>query len=87
MIVTADDAAYQAALDLHAAGTVDRRHRRSARRAAGELPRGGAPRRLLVLPGSTVLGTEGGLRVRAVSLSETTARGQVTAASSTAMPC
>ena len=43
-----------------------RRHRRSARRARGRAAAGGPPRRIcLVLPGSTVLGTEGDLRVRA----------------------
>ena len=71
VIVTADDAAYQAALDLHAAGTVIVAIADLRAEPAGELPQAARRAHLLVLPGSTVLGTEGGLRVRAVSLSDT----------------
>ncbi len=71
VIVTADDAAYQAALDLHAAGTVIVAIADLRAETAGELPQAARRAHLLVLPGSTVLGTEGGLRVRAVSLSDT----------------
>jgi sarcosine oxidase subunit alpha len=68
VIVTADDAAYQTALDLHAAGTVVVAIADLRAEPAGELPQAARRAHLLVLPGSTVLGTEGGLRVRAVSL-------------------
>jgi len=71
VIVTADDAAYQAALDLHAAGTVIVAIADLRAEPAGELPQAARRAHFLVLPGSTVLGTEGGLRVRAVSLSDT----------------
>ena len=71
VIVTADDAAYQAALDLHAAGTVVVAIADLRAEPAGELPQAARRAHLLVLPGSTVLGTEGGLRVRAVSLGDT----------------
>jgi len=71
VIVTADDAAYQAALDLHAAGTVIVAIADLRAEPSGELPQAARRAHLLVLPGSTVLGTEGGLRVRAVSLSDT----------------
>jgi sarcosine oxidase subunit alpha len=71
VIVTADDAAYQAALDLHAAGTVIVAIADLRANPAGELPQAARRAHLMVLPGSTVLGTEGGLRVRAVSLGDT----------------
>jgi sarcosine oxidase, subunit alpha len=71
VIVTADDAAYQAALDLHAAGTVVVAIADLRAEPAGELPQAARRAHLMVLPGSTVLGTEGGLRVRAVSLGDT----------------
>ncbi len=71
VIVTADDAAYQAALDLHAAGTVIVAIADLRAAPAGELPQAARRAHLMVLPGSTVLGTEGGLRVRAISLSDT----------------
>jgi sarcosine oxidase subunit alpha len=68
VIVTADDAAYQAALDLHAAGTTIAAIADLRAEPAGELPQAARRVGLLVLPGATVLGTEGTLRVRAVSL-------------------
>jgi sarcosine oxidase, subunit alpha len=71
VIVTADDAAYQTALDLHAAGTVVVAIADLRAEAAGELPLAARRAHLLVLPGSTVLGTEGGVRVRAVALADT----------------
>jgi sarcosine oxidase subunit alpha len=70
VIVTADDAAYQAALDLHAAGTVVVAIADLRAEPKGELPQAARRAHLMVLPGSTVLGTEGGLRVRAVSLAD-----------------
>ena len=70
VIVTADDAAYQAALDLHAAGTVVVAIADLRAAPTGELPQAARRAHLMVLPGSTVLGTEGGLRVRAVSLGD-----------------
>jgi len=68
VIVTADDAAYQTALDLHAAGTVVAAIADLRANPAGELPQAARGAGLLVLPGSTVLSTEGGLRVSAVSV-------------------
>ncbi len=68
VIVTADDAAYQAALDLHAAGAVVAAIADLRPQPTGELPQAARGAGLLVMPGSTVLGTFGGLRVRAVSL-------------------
>ena len=70
VIVTADDAAYQAALDLHAAGAVIVAIADLRAEPKGELPQAARRAHLMVLPGSTVLGTEGGLRVRAVSLGD-----------------
>ena len=70
VIVTADDAAYQTALDLHAAGTVVVAIADVRADPKGELPQAARRAHLMVLPGSTVLGTEGNLRVRAVSLSD-----------------
>jgi sarcosine oxidase subunit alpha len=71
VVVTADDAAYQVALDLHAAGTVVVAIADLRAEPKGELPQAARRAHLMVLPGSTVLGTEGGLRVRAVSLGDT----------------
>jgi sarcosine oxidase subunit alpha len=75
VVVTADDAAYQAALDLHAAGTVVAAIADLRLKPTGELPQAARRAGLLVLPGATVLGTEGNLRVRAVSLAAADAAG------------
>ncbi len=45
-----------------------RRHRGSARRGEWPAARGGAPLGVSVLPGSTVIGTDGGLRVAGITL-------------------
>jgi sarcosine oxidase subunit alpha len=67
VIVTAADAAYQAALDLRAAGVaVTVADVRQA--PAGALPEAARRAGIETLPGSTVLGTEGDLRVRRVQL-------------------
>ena len=70
VIVTADDAAYQTALDLNSAGTVVVAIADVRADPQGELPQAARRAHLMVLPGSTVLGTEGNLRVRAVSLGD-----------------
>jgi sarcosine oxidase subunit alpha len=69
VIVTANDAAYQTALDLHAAGVVvaavaDVR----STPATGALPEAARQAGIEVIPSSTVLGTEGDLRVSRISL-------------------
>ena len=79
VIVTADDAAYQAALDLHAAGVVVAAVAdvRSAP-LTGALVEAARAAGIDVIPGSTVLGTEGDLRVSRISLGRV-AGGEVTA--------
>ena len=70
VVVTADDAAYQAALDLSAAGTVVAAIADLRPQAAGELPEAARRAGIMVLPRSTVLGTTGNLRVSSISLGE-----------------
>jgi sarcosine oxidase subunit alpha len=70
VLVTAHDAAYQSALDLHAAGAriaaiVDVRAA-----ASGELPKAARAAGLAIHEGMTVTGTRGGLRVREISLAQ-----------------
>ncbi|HLZ96880.1 MAG TPA: 2Fe-2S iron-sulfur cluster-binding protein, partial [Steroidobacteraceae bacterium] len=70
VVVTADDAAYQAALDLHAAGAriatiADVRHA-----PAGALPEAARFHGIDVMPASTVLGTAGNLRVARIDLGQ-----------------
>jgi sarcosine oxidase subunit alpha len=81
VIVTADDGAYQTALDLHAAGATvvavaDVRHT-----ASGMLPEAARRAGIDVVPASTVLGTSGNLRVTRISLGRV-ADGAVSAARS-----
>jgi sarcosine oxidase subunit alpha len=71
VIVTTADAAYQAALDLHAAGVTvaavaDLRHA-----PEGALPEAARRAGIPVLPSSTVLGTDGDLKVARISLGRT----------------
>ncbi len=77
VVVTACDAAYQAALDLHAAGAAIA----AIADVRTQLPNGlaEAARRagIEAVAGATVLGTEGGLRVKAISLGEVDGAGQV----------
>jgi sarcosine oxidase subunit alpha len=70
VIVTACDAAYQAALDLHAAGMVVAAVADVRPAASRDLAEAARRAGIEVLPRSTVLGTEGGLRVRAIALGE-----------------
>ena len=70
VIVTACDRAYQAALDLHAAGVgiAEIADIRSA--PSGALPEAARRAGIAVRPRSTVLSTDGDLRVRAIELGE-----------------
>jgi sarcosine oxidase, subunit alpha len=68
VIVTSGDEAYQAALDLKAAGVSVEAIADLRAEAAGALPEAARRAGIEVLPGSTVLGTEGGLRVTAIHL-------------------
>ncbi len=79
VIVTACDAAYQAALDLSAAGVAVAAVADLRAQAAGELPEAVRRAGIPVNTASTVLGTHGNLRVRAISLGEVDAAGQVRA--------
>jgi sarcosine oxidase, subunit alpha len=79
VIVTADDGAYQAALDLSAAGVVVAAIADLRAQAVGALPEAARGAGIEVWPRSTVLGTEGGLRVCAIALGEVDAGGKVRA--------
>jgi sarcosine oxidase, subunit alpha len=70
VVVTADDAAYQTALDLSAAGTVITAIADLRAEVTGDLPEAARRAGIAVLPRSTVLGTSGNLRVRSISLGE-----------------
>jgi sarcosine oxidase subunit alpha len=70
VVVTACDAAYQAALDLHAAGMVVAAVADIRSAPSGDLTEAARRAGIEVLPRSTVLGTEGDLRVRAIALGE-----------------
>ena len=74
VVVTACDAAYQAALDLRAAGVAVAAVADLRAAPSGALPEAARRAGITVLPGSTVLGTEGDLRVRAIALGEAAAR-------------
>jgi sarcosine oxidase, subunit alpha len=68
VIVTCSDDAYQAALDLHAAGVVIAAIADLRAEATGELPEAARRTGMEIMVGSTVLGTEGDLHVRAITL-------------------
>ncbi|HWG72309.1 MAG TPA: 2Fe-2S iron-sulfur cluster-binding protein, partial [Steroidobacteraceae bacterium] len=68
VVVTSGDEPYAAALDLHAAGVHIAAIADLRPAAAGALPDAARRAGIDVLPGSTVLGTAGDLRVRAVTL-------------------
>ncbi|HEY5263824.1 MAG TPA: sarcosine oxidase subunit alpha family protein, partial [Steroidobacteraceae bacterium] len=68
LIVTSGDDAYQAALDLKNAGTEIAAIADLRAEVTGALPDAARRAGINVLPGSTVLGTEGDLRVSAVTL-------------------
>jgi sarcosine oxidase subunit alpha len=67
VIVTTDDAAYQTALDLHAAGVTVAAIADLRADPAGELPQAARQAGLAVWPATTVAGTEGNLRLSAVT--------------------
>jgi sarcosine oxidase subunit alpha len=68
VVVTSDDDAYQTALDLAAAGVTIAAIADLRSEAAGELPDAARRQGMEVLPASTVLGTEGDLHVRAITV-------------------
>jgi len=68
VIVTAADAAYQAALDLHAAGVVVAAVADTRAAPQGPLPEAARRAGIDVIPASTVLGTDGDLRVSRITL-------------------
>jgi sarcosine oxidase subunit alpha len=72
VVVTATDAAYQAALDLSAAGVAIAAIADTRASPEGALPDAARAAGLQVLPASTVLGTAGDLRVTRVSLGRVT---------------
>jgi sarcosine oxidase subunit alpha len=77
VIVTACDAAYQAALDLQAAGTVIAAVADIRPAPSGALPEAVRQAGIAVLPASTVLGTEGDLRVGGIALGTIDSAGNV----------
>ncbi|MEA3133394.1 MAG: sarcosine oxidase, subunit alpha, partial [Gammaproteobacteria bacterium] len=81
VIVTAADAAYQAALDLHDAGVVVAAVADVRQAPSGALPEAVRLEGIHVIPASTVLGTDGDLRVSRISLGRTD-NGSVRAAQS-----
>jgi len=68
VIVTSCDDAYQTALELKAAGTVVAAIADLRAETTGALPEAARREGIAVLPAATVLGTEGNLRVRAITL-------------------
>ena len=68
VVVTAGDEAYQAALDLNAAGVAIAAVADLRSEVLGALPDAARRAGIEVLPGSTVLGTDGELRVNAITL-------------------
>jgi len=80
VIVTACDAAYQAALDLHAAGVSVAALADIRSAPAGSLVEAVRQAGISVRPGSTVLGTDGDLRVSGIGLGTVDGSGKVHAA-------
>jgi sarcosine oxidase subunit alpha len=79
VVVTSGDEAYQAALDLHAAGAVVAAIADLRAEVSGPLPDAARRAGMDVRPGSTVLDTEGELRVSGITLARVQ-NGQVQAA-------
>lgn len=77
VVVTAHDAAYQAALDLHRAGVEIAAIADVRAEARGALPEAARAAGLPVHPGTTVVGTRGSLRVRGTRLAKVQAGGSV----------
>jgi sarcosine oxidase subunit alpha len=84
VVVTSGDEAYQAALDLHAAGVVIAAIADLRSEVAGALPDAARRAGIDVRPGSTVLGTAGNLRVSGITLAHVQS-GKVQAAQN--IPC
>ncbi len=80
VIVTACDAAYQAALDLHAAGVVVLAIADLRSSLSGALPEAARRLKIPIRTKSTVLSTEGDLRVRAIELGKIEDSGQLRSA-------
>src|SRR6202043_3756280 len=79
VIVTAGDDAYQAALDLKAAGVAIAAVADLRSEVAGALPDAARRAGIEILPASTVLGTDGDLRVHAITLGSVQGGGTVQA--------
>ena len=75
VVVTAGDAAYQAALDLHAAGTEIAAIADVREAPQGDLIEAARSAGISVLANATVLGTSGTLRIESVQLGESTSEG------------
>ncbi len=75
VLVTAGDAAYQAALDLHAAGVSIAAIADLRREASGSLPAAARAAGIEVITAASVLGTAGDLRVREIALGRTNGSG------------
>jgi sarcosine oxidase subunit alpha len=71
VVVTAADAAYQAALDLHSAGVAVAAVADVRQTPTGALPEAARRAGINVIPASTVLGTSGDLRVNRIALGRT----------------
>jgi sarcosine oxidase subunit alpha len=75
VIITCGDGAYQTALDLRAAGVTIAAVADLRTEVEGALPAAARRAGIDVIPGATVLGTEGDLRVNAITLGRLTAAG------------
>ena len=82
VIVTATDAAYQTALDLHAAGATVAAVADIRQHPGSALPEAVRFKGIEVVPASTVLGTSGNLRVSRIDLGKLVGGGAVRAARS-----
>lgn len=87
VLLTAHDAAYRAAIDLHAAGLHVAAIADTRAAAAGPLPQAARELGLPVQAGATVLGTHGGRRVRAVTLARLDDAGALVSRSKQTIPC
>jgi sarcosine oxidase, subunit alpha len=85
VIVTAGDAAYQAALDLHAAGVAVLAIADLRSALSGALPEAARQAGIAIRTKSTVLSTDGDLRVRAIELGKIEDSGQLR--STGRLPC
>jgi sarcosine oxidase subunit alpha len=77
VLVTAVDSAYQAALDLHAAGVRIAAIADVRPQATGALPEQARQAGIEIIPAASVLGTQGDLRVTSIDLATHTAGGGV----------